>query len=153
MSLVIVPLNISQLSKQLYSPSHTVTRRNTVSFNMGQIMHTKLFTLCMIWWKFGIYLTKPYCYMISSVQFTQSCLTLCDPMDCSMAGFPVHHQLLELAQTHVHRVGDAIQSSHPLLYPSPPTFNLSQSGSFLMSQFFTSGGQNIQLQLQHQSFQ
>jgi len=42
----------------------------------------------------------------------QSCLTLCNPMDCSTPGFPVHHQLLELAQTHVHRVGDAIQSSH-----------------------------------------
>ena len=52
-----------------------------------------------------------------SVQFssvTQSCLTLCDPVDCTTPGFPVHHQLLELTQTHVHRVGDAIQSSHPL---------------------------------------
>jgi len=52
--------------------------------------------------------------------------TLCDPMDCSTPGFPVHHQLLELAQTHVHRVGDAIQPSHPLSSPSPPAFNLSQ---------------------------
>ena len=60
------------------------------------------------------------------VQFTQSCLTLCDPMDCSTPGLPVHHQLPELAQTHVHRVGDAIQPSHPLLSPSPPAFNLSQ---------------------------
>ena len=56
---------------------------------------------------------------------SQSCPTLCSPMDCSMPGFPVHHQLLELAQTHVHRVGDAIQPSHPLLSPSP-AFNLSQ---------------------------
>ena len=48
------------------------------------------------------------------------CLTLCDPMDCSMPGFPVHHQLLVLAQTHVHRVGDAIQPSHSLSSPSPP---------------------------------
>ena len=55
----------------------------------------------------------------------QSCLTLCDPMDCSMPGFPVHHQLPELAQTHVHRVSDAIQPSHPLSSPSPPAFNLS----------------------------
>ena len=61
---------------------------------------------------------------VSSV--TQSCLTLCDPMDGSMPGFPVHHQLPELAQTHVHRVGDAILPSHPLLSPSPPVFNLSQ---------------------------
>ena len=66
---------------------------------------------------------------ISAVQFsslTQSCLTLCHPMDCSTPGFLVYHQLLELAQTHVHQVGDAIQPSHPLSSPSPPAFNLSQ---------------------------
>ena len=66
---------------------------------------------------------------IEPVQFssvTQSCLTLCNPMDCSTPGFLVHHQLLELAQTHVHWVSDAIQPSHPLLSPSPPAFNLSQ---------------------------
>ena len=56
---------------------------------------------------------------------TQSCLTLCDPMDCSTPGLPVHHQLQELVQTHVHQVSDAIQPSHPLSFPSP-TFNLSQ---------------------------
>ena len=57
---------------------------------------------------------------------TQSCLTLCDPINCSTPGFPVHHQLLEPTQTHVHRVGDAIQPSHPLSSPSPPMYNLSQ---------------------------
>ena len=56
----------------------------------------------------------------------QSYSTLCDPMDCSMPGLPVHHQLLELTQTHVHWVGDTIQPSHPLSSPSPPAFNLSQ---------------------------
>ena len=64
-----------------------------------------------------------------SVQFSsvvQSCLTLCNPMDCSMPGLPVHHQLPEFTQTHVHWVGDAIQPSHPLSSPSPPAFNLSQ---------------------------
>ena len=55
-----------------------------------------------------------------------SCRTLCDPMDCSMPGFSVHHQLPEFTQTHVHRVSDAIQPSHPLSYPSPPAPNLSQ---------------------------
>ena len=64
--------------------------------------------------------------LIQSVQFTQSCPTLWDPMDCSMPGLPVHHQLPELTQIHVHRVGDAIQPSHPLSSPSPPTFDLSQ---------------------------
>ena len=57
---------------------------------------------------------------------TQSCLTLCDSMDCSMPGLPVHHQLPEFTQTHIHWVGDAIQPSHPLPSPSPPAFNLSQ---------------------------
>ena len=63
------------------------------------------------------------------VQFSsvaQLCLTLCDPMDCSTPGLPVHHQLLEFTQTHVHQVGDAIQPSHSLLSPSPPAPNPSQ---------------------------
>ena len=63
------------------------------------------------------------------IQFTsvaQSCPTLCDPTDCSTPGFPVHHQLPELAQTHVYQTGDAVQPSHPLSSPSPPDFNLSQ---------------------------
>ena len=57
---------------------------------------------------------------------SQSCPTVCNPMDCSTPGLPVHHQLWEFTQTHVHWVGDAIQSSHPLSWPSPPAFNLSQ---------------------------
>ena len=69
------------------------------------------------------------------VQFssvTQSYLTLCDPMDCSTPGFPVHHQPPEFTQTHVHWVGDAIQSSHPLSSPSPPAFSLSQHHGLLI---------------------
>ena len=62
--------------------------------------------------------------LFSSV--AQSCLTLCDPMDRSTPGLPVHHQRPEFTQTHVHQVGDAIQPSHPLSSPSPPTFNLFQ---------------------------
>ena len=67
-----------------------------------------------------------------SVQFSsvaQSCLTLCDPMNRSTSGLPVHHQLPEVTQTHVHRVSDAIQPSHPLSSPSPPAPNLSQHQS------------------------
>ena len=59
----------------------------------------------------------------------QSCPTLCDPMNRSTPGLPVHHQLLEFTQSHVHRVGDAIQPSHPLLSPSPPASNPSQHQS------------------------
>ena len=63
------------------------------------------------------------------ISVAQSCPTLCDPMNCSTPGLPVHHQLLELTQTHVHRVGDTIQPSHPLLSPSPPAPNPSQHQS------------------------
>ena len=74
----------------------------------------------------------------------QSCPTLCNPMNCSTPGLPVHHQLLEFTQTHVHRVGDAIQPSHPLSSPSPPAPNPSQHQSlFPMSQLFALGGQSI----------
>ena len=69
------------------------------------------------------------CICIKSVQFssvTQSCPTLCDPMGCSMPRLPVLHQLPEFTQTHVHRISDAIQPSHPLSSPSPPAFNPSQ---------------------------
>ena len=88
-------------------------------------------------WRLGRDLQLHYCSV------PQSCPTLCDPMDFSTPGLPVHHQLLEFTQTHVHRVGDIIQPSHPLSSPSPPAFNLSQHQSFPRSQFFTSGGQNI----------
>ena len=81
-------------------------------------------------------------FQFSSV--AQLCLALCDPMDYSMPGFPVHHQLLELAQPHVHPDSDAIQPSHPLLSPFPPAFNLSQNQGFSpRSWFFASGGHNI----------
>ena len=62
---------------------------------------------------------------------TQSCMTLCNPMDCSMPGYSVLHQLLELAQSYVHQVSDAIQLSHPLSSPSPSAFNLSQHQGLL----------------------
>ena len=81
-----------------------------------------------------------------SVKFssvTQSCLTLCDPMNSSMPGLPVHHQLPESTQTHVHCVCDAIQPSHPLSSPSPPALkSFPASGSFQMSQL-SSDGQSI----------
>ena len=89
---------------------------------------------------------------LSSV--AQLCPTLCNPMDCSMPSFPVHHQLLELVQTHVHWVGDAIQPSHPLSSPSPPTFNLSQhQGLFQWVSSSHQVAKVLEFQLQHQSFQ
>ena len=92
----------------------------------------------------GIYIYKTYTKFISSIllviQFSsvsQSCLTLCDPMECSMPGFPVHHQVLELAQTHVHQVSNAIQLSCPLSSPSPPAFNLSQDQNLFQGVSFS----------------
>ena len=91
--------------------------------------------------------------MFGSVHFssvTQLCLTFCEPMDCSTPGFPVHHQLPEFTQTHLHW----IQPSHPLWSRSPPTFNLSQQQSLF--KWVSSSHQVakvLEFQLQHQSFQ
>ena len=86
--------------------------------------------------------TDTVAYQFNSV--TQSCLTPCDPMDCSLQSFPVLHQPPKLAQTHIHRVVDAIQPSYPMLSPFPPAFNLSQpSGFSLMSQFFALSDQSV----------
>ena len=80
-----------------------------------------------------------------------SCPTLCDPMECNMSGFPVHHQLLELSQTHVYRVSDAIQPSYSL--SSPPAFNLSQhQGLLYLVSSLHQVDKGLELQLQHQSF-
>ena len=84
----------------------------------------------------------------------QSCPTLCDPMSHSTLGLPVHHQLPEVTETHVHRVSDAIQPSHPLLSPSPPARNPSQHQSLF--QWVNSShevAKVLQFQLQHHSFQ
>ena len=94
---------------------------------------------------------------ISSVQFslvTQSCLTLCNPVNCSTPVLPVHHQFLEFTQTYAHRVSDVIQPSHPLSSPSPPAPNPSQHQSLF--QWVNSShevAKVLEFQLQHQSFQ
>ena len=100
-----------------------------------------------------------YCFIteLIPVQFSsvvQLCPTLCDPMDCNMPGFPVHHQLPELTRTHVHGVGDVIQPSHPLLSPSPLTFNLSQhQGLFQGVGSSHQVAKVLDFQLQRKSFQ
>ena len=93
----------------------------------------------------------PFALLCSSV--TQPCPTLCNPMNCSTPGFPVLHHLL-FAQTHVHWIGDAIQSPHPLPSPSPPAFNLFQhQGLFHWVGSSNQVAKILELQLQHQSFQ
>ena len=89
---------------------------------------------------------------VSSV--AQLCLTLCNPMNRSTPGLPVHHQLPEFTQTHVHWVGDAIQPSHPLSSPSPPAPNPSQhQGLFQWVNSSHEVAKVLEFQLQHQSFQ
>ena len=99
---------------------------------------------------FGFSHGSKYCCSVAKLH-----LTLCDIIDYSTPGFPVFHYLLEFAQTHVHRVGDAIQSSHPLLSPSPPALkNLSQDQSLCQWVFSSHQvAKVLELQLQHQSFQ
>ena len=99
-------------------------------------------------------LGKPHLiyYQFSSV--AQSCLTLCDPMNRSTPGLPVHHQLPEFTQTHAHRVGNAIQPPHPLPSPSPPAPSPSQhQGLFQWVNSSHEVAKVLEFQLQHQSFQ
>ena len=93
--------------------------------------------------------SKEVSFLSSTEQFSSV-----DPMDCSTPGFPVHHQLPELAQIHIHWVGDAIQPSHPLSSPSPSAFNLSQhQGLFQWVSFSHQVAKVLELQIQHHSFQ
>ena len=96
---------------------------------------------------------QEHSFITSSVQ-SLSCVPLWDSIDCSTPGFPVYHQLPELAQAHVHQASDAIQPSHPLLSLSPPAFNLSQcQGHFQWVSSLYQVAKVLELQLQHQSFQ
>ena len=109
-------------------------------------------------------LSKPHCkqmhchpgFVVPFVEHqfcsvAQSCPTLCDPMDCSTPGLPVHHQLPEFTQTHVHWLSDTLQPSHPLSCPSPPAFNLSQhQGLFQWVSSSHQVAKVSEFQLQHQ---
>ena len=106
-------------------------------------------------WGLSLSFAASHNHSLCLSQFGHSLVSnLGNPMYCSMPGFLVHHQLLELAQTHVHWAADAIQTSHLLLTPSPPTFNLSQHlGLFQWVNSSHQVAKVLELQLQHQSFQ
>jgi len=127
--------------------------RHLVSFSLGFL---QLALTCLP------YLSLPLQSILSTSlgempQFSsvaQSCPTLCDPINHSTPGLPVHYQLLESTQTHIHWVGDAIQPSHPLSSPSPPALNLSQhQGLFKWVSSSHQVAKILEFQLQHQSFQ
>ena len=107
-------------------------------------------------WFMSVYGKNHYNKVIQFSSVTQSCPTPWDPMNHSMLGLPVHHQLPEFTQTHVHRVGDAIQPSHPLASPSPPAPNPSLKSIRVFSNESTlcmRWPKYWDFQLQHQSFQ
>ena len=115
---------------------------------MEHLFSTKFLLWQFLYWLFlttlKFYNLKSWFSPVQLSSVAQLGPTLCDPKDSSMPGLPVHHQLPELTQTQVHRVGEAIQPFHPLLSPSPPALNLSQhQGLFQRGQFFTSCGQSI----------
>ena len=104
--------------------------------------------------EFNVLKKKDHLFNYQFSLVTQSCLTLCDPMDCSITGLSVHHQLPEFTQIHVHWVGDAIQPSHPLLSRSPPAFTLFQhQGLFKRVSSSHQVAKVLEFQLQYQSFQ
>ena len=141
---------LKRLTKKgwIFSHQHFIIR--------GYVVHTPIqkFNVYPIF-LFSLY---QYCikFMLQFSSVTQSCPTLCDPMDCSTPGFPVHHHLPELTETRVHHdgVSDATQPSHHLSPPSPPTFNLAQHQDLF--QWVSSSHQVakvLEFQIQHQSFQ
>ena len=148
MNSAITPANSSDIGVSTYLPvewqGRACWQRLPLGKEIEQLGHQEggwIFITCL--W---------YSVQFSSV--TQSCTTLCDPMDCSTPGLPIHHQLPEFTQTHVHWVGDATKPSHPLSSPSPPTSNLSQHQSLF--KWVSSLHQVVKVlafQLQHQSFQ
>ena len=128
------------------------TSLKTIEFNLQLIL---LFLQMAFSTSAGLInvMTKAMATHYVALQFssvTQSCPTLCDPMDCSTPGLPVHHQLPEFTQTHVHWVSDAIQPSRSLLSPSPPAFNLSQhQGLFNWVSSSHQVAKVLEFQLQH----
>ena len=138
-------IHLSMLFSQIIPPSPSPTRSKSLFFTSVSLLLPHI---------------KDHCYHLSkfnSVQFSsvaQLCLTLCDPMYHSTPDLPVHHQLLESTQTHVHWVGDAIQPCHPLSSPSPPALNLSQDqGLFKWVSSLHQVAKVLEFQLQHQPFQ
>ena len=95
----------------------------------GQQCGSMGFNVCRVRWQMPLLLSHWQSLSDQIRSVAQSCPTLCDPMNCNTPGLPVHHQLPEFTQTHVHRVSEAIQPSHPLSSPSPPAPNPSQHQS------------------------
>ena len=145
--------NVLSIHLRLYPEVKLLDHMVSSIYNFLRNYQTVFCSSCTILHAFPQFST----FLSTLVQFSsvaQSCPTLCDPMNLSMPGLPVHHQLLEFTHTHIHWVGDAIQLSYTLSSPSPPALNLSQhqglckwvSSSYQVAKVW-------EFQLQHQSFQ
>ena len=152
MSTVHLGLSFVYNEMHVCTVTHSVTVGVTISSSRGS---NARFLQLLLWQAdslplgFSTYLCP---FQFSSV--TQLCLTLCDPINCSTPGLPVHHQLLEFTHIHVHWVGDAIQQSHPLSSPSPPVLNLSQhQGLYKWVSSSYQVAKVLGFQPQYQSFQ
>ena len=141
----------SDTIEQLNSSSYPLIFRYQETNTSDRTERPIFFEITEIWW------TQPYSLFTATHLFSsvaQSCPTLCNPMNLSTPGLPVHHQLPEFTWTHVHWVGDAIQLSHPLSSPSPPALNLCQhQGLFKWVGCSHQVAKVLEFQLQHQSFQ
>ena len=122
----VIVTSVSFLIKHTKDTSFSYTRKDALNTNFSYSIELALF-LCVI--LNFLVLKSSFMIMVQFSSVTQSCPNLCDPMNCSTPGPPVHHQIPEFTQTHVHRVGDAIQPPHPLLSPSPLAPNPSQHQS------------------------
>ena len=134
-SVVYTNVVVQLLSRvQFFGTPWMAARQASLSFTVSRSL-LKLMSTELVMPSNHLILCHPLLFLQSCHQFsqfssvTQSCLTLCHSINCSTPGLPVHHQLLEFMQTHVHQVSDAIQPSHPLLSPSPPAPNSSQHQS------------------------
>ena len=138
----------AQCTLNMYSVHGDSLGKNTGMSYHALLQGSNPHLLCLLYWQVGSLSLaspgKPQGVINSVSSVTQSCPTLCNPMDCTTAGLSVHHQLPESTQTHVCRISDAIQPSRPLLSPSPPAFNLSQHQGFSSgSVFLYQEGQSI----------
>ena len=142
--------HVHQVSDAI-QPTHLLSSPSPPAFNPSQ--HQGLFRWVSSSHQVAQVLEFQLHLLRSFSSVAQSCLTLCDPMNHSTPGLPVHHQLPESTQTHVHWVSDAIQQSHPLSSPSPPALNLSQhQGLFQRVSSSHQGAKVLEFQLQNQSF-
>ena len=143
-----------QVWKQLKYPSSDMEKDDAIYTYKHK--HTQYYSTTKQEWNSAIchYVDEPRAYSVQFSPVSQSCPTLCNPMNSTMPGLPVHHQLPKFTQTHVHRVSDAIQPSHPLLSPSPPAPNPSQHRSlFQWVNSLHEVAKVLEFQLEHHSFQ